>query len=437
MTPARSKQALTLVSRFREKAFAAGITDAVGIYVDDTVNYWRLNGQITPFAPPQAEMSQVKAELVWKVEVTGGDKQSSKGWRWLGKLTKATVEGEPRNLIYLHDINTGIDWNTAPMECEHCKTNRNRKETVILKHETGTIMQVGTKCVEEFLGDKTFARWCELAAKFVENIDKLVVKKEKKPKRPDPRKDYYPVENILAVSSMCMRNHIRQEPGYNFGFSYSSYSWIIKRMMAYKLKYSSISLDEVNDNDKLLAKTLLAWVAGITPATDYEKNIQTLAKAGAVGYDHIGMVSSILTAYLKHLKKLADAELQARLDAELKAAEAKTAAEAATKAAAQAVAQAQKPVSQHVGKVGERVEMELKLKFYRSFPSDYGMVYLYCFEDPSGNRLIWRTNKMACQVGETYKVKVTIKAHSEYHGTKQTEVFRCVPVAMNKQQQTA
>ena len=45
---------------------------------------------------------------------------------------------------YLHD----------PENCEHCNTRRRRNNTYILKHESGNLEQVGSKCIHEFLGDK-------------------------------------------------------------------------------------------------------------------------------------------------------------------------------------------------------------------------------------------------------------------------------------------
>jgi hypothetical protein len=83
--------------------------------------------------------------------------------------------------------------------------------------------------------------------------------------------------------------------------------------------------------------------------------------------------------------------------------------------------------SQHVGTVGARVELTLRVVDRRRFPaSNYGWTdrYLFRMRDESGNVFIWWTTSGSLGLGETVPVKATIKAHSEYNGEKQTEVQR-------------
>ena len=37
-------------------------------------------------------------------------------------------------------------------ECDHCKTNRNRKYTVVLKDKDNNYIQVGKSCVKDYIG---------------------------------------------------------------------------------------------------------------------------------------------------------------------------------------------------------------------------------------------------------------------------------------------
>lgn len=111
------------------------------------------------------------------------------------------------------------------------------------------------------------------------------------------------------------------------------------------------------------------------------------------------------------------------------------AAEVARKAAEQAKrdeAEARRLASQHVGAVGKRVEMTLRLTFVTSWATDYGTTRLYSLEDADGNVVVWKTSSGAlvtddwehAKIGDSVVVRATVKRHGEYRGGKQTEVSR-------------
>lgn len=92
----------------------------------------------------------------------------------------------------------------------------------------------------------------------------------------------------------------------------------------------------------------------------------------------------------------------------------------------------QKSISQHVGQVGDKVEMDVILEKNAWFeiPSfrGYGMdtMHVYTFRDDKGNALIWKTSKgLGIDSGERVHLKGTIKEHSEYDEEKQTVLTRC------------
>ena len=120
---------------------------------------------------------------------------------------------------------------------------------------------------------------------------------------------------------------------------------------------------------------------------------------------------------------------QAKLDAERAEREAK---EKAEREAEEARIKAQKAISQHVGQIGEKIE--IKGTYVRSGSweqqsfSGYGTttMYIHTFKDADGNVFTWKTQKGICaEYGENVDVKGTIKNHSEYKDEKQTELTRC------------
>lgn len=110
-----------------------------------------------------------------------------------------------------------------------------------------------------------------------------------------------------------------------------------------------------------------------------------------------------------------------------------------------------KPVSEYVGNIGDKVEMELTFNGSAHFDTAYGTTYIHRFLDSEGNVLVWRTGNdltweeegtrdnftyvdadrrkyILCrnyEKGDKVAIKGTIKEHSEYRGEKQTSLTRC------------
>lgn len=88
--------------------------------------------------------------------------------------------------------------------------------------------------------------------------------------------------------------------------------------------------------------------------------------------------------------------------------------------------QDQRNASQHVGKVGERVELEVicekRLRFdYGTFPTITTFINL-C-RDRAGNRIVYKGSNGMSE-GEWMKLKATIKEHGEREGELQTLIAR-------------
>ena len=87
--------------------------------------------------------------------------------------------------------------------------------------------------------------------------------------------------------------------------------------------------------------------------------------------------------------------------------------------------------SEHVGEVGERIEIEGVARLITSFDNAYGTSYMYMIEDANGNayKFIGKGIHTADNINGAHKnfklkAKFTVKAHDEYNGQKQTVVNR-------------
>ena len=95
-----------------------------------------------------------------------------------------------------------------------------------------------------------------------------------------------------------------------------------------------------------------------------------------------------------------------------------------------------KAVSEYVGSIGERIELEVTLEKVRSWevPSynGWGMTtkVLYVFRDTAGNILVWTTTGYGVSAEEVPQgakaiLRGTVAEHKEYAGEKQTSLKRC------------
>lgn len=94
---------------------------------------------------------------------------------------------------------------------------------------------------------------------------------------------------------------------------------------------------------------------------------------------------------------------------------------------------AQKSTSEYVGHVGDKIEIVVTYthtsSWENNFPTNYWstrVTHLHTFKDENGNVLTWKTgNHIKADYGTRFKLKGTIKDHSEYKGIKQTVLTRC------------
>lgn len=87
----------------------------------------------------------------------------------------------------------------------------------------------------------------------------------------------------------------------------------------------------------------------------------------------------------------------------------------------------------HLGKVGEKLELELTYLKTVAFQSVYGMSYFSTFEDATGNTIVWPSS-VPCdfEEGKKYLISGTVKSHTSFRDTLQTNLIRCKVVTPKK-----
>jgi hypothetical protein len=87
--------------------------------------------------------------------------------------------------------------------------------------------------------------------------------------------------------------------------------------------------------------------------------------------------------------------------------------------------------SQHVGEVGQRLDLELEVQHVNSRDTDYGLLHIISMRDQIGNLIVWMTGSTTATAGDRFHVRGTVKKHNEYQAEQQTVLTRCRAVLID------
>jgi hypothetical protein len=353
----------------------------------------------------------------WPCTVTGAAPKFE-GWTLAATLQVLTDEktGAP------HVIVRSITETPAPArfrnaetasDCEHCETRRFRRDTFLVRHDDGTWKQVGRQCIRDFLGHKspeTIARMAEflLAARELGEEGGFSGGGGRVCER-------WQLETYLGYVATVM-----EKWGW-LSKSKAKELAVPKEPTAYiALRHMNPSKEDLRDQrqgkwerltptdaHKARAAEAIEWMRNLPEAewasSDYFYNLHVIVELGVVEPRTLGYGASLIIACDKALERVR--ERQAR------------------------------PESNHVGTVGERVVLKLKLVKVQEIDrghDGYGSVsYLHVFTDAAGNDLKWFGSSFLRDAkgdrivdGAEVEIKATVKKHDEYKGRKQTMLTR-------------
>lgn len=80
--------------------------------------------------------------------------------------------------------------------------------------------------------------------------------------------------------------------------------------------------------------------------------------------------------------------------------------------------------SQHLGAVGDKIKLELKISYIHVYPGFYANVHIHIMHDKARNVVIYKGAKRLGEKGSTIKVVAKVKLHGEREGVKQTTIER-------------
>jgi hypothetical protein len=310
-------------------------------------------------------------------------------------------------------------WRQGKISCNHCGTSRRRTETFVVRADgsdpavaAGTYRQVGRNCLGAFLGGKSPA---SIVAQLAwPDVVRTAGDDGEGGWGGGGGASVFQPEVFLAQVAACIRldgwvsRSQARAAADDFGTGRHVQPTADQVCALLTPPYGG---DRRGDwrrecercrpiaGDIELGGAALAWARALPPTSDYERNLVLVAQQTGVQPAHAGILASAVPAYMRELGR----EIERRREAEGRTL----------------------TPSQHIGQVGERLELELTVQRVHTTDSDYGAVHIISMRDEANNLVVWMTGSRTATPGDRLRVRGTVKKHNEYRGEAQTLLTRC------------
>ena len=328
-----------------------------------------------------------KKEFVVDIDVVG--KYKVCGYEFVATLewdddTNSNIIKKISSEVFVPEVYRTRNW------CDHCNTNRVRKNTVLLRNEeTNEYVQVGKACVVDYLGVdiENYASYISLW----EDLDEIQSDIEFV-----STKQCYEVEEILCetIEFVSKYGYVSSRASEENGSEKTSsrvWNAINRTTVCGEIIEPYLA---ITDESKEKAKEVIEFIKNCDDSgNDYVGNLKILIQKRAVYGNNFGLVVSMVGYYLREVNK--------------------------NKSKSEST-------SEYIGNVGDKVTFTATPTCVYSYESEYGWNYIYKFL-VDGNEVVWKTSKFL--ESEELTVKGTVKSTQVYKGHKQTEVTRCRVIA--------
>lgn len=313
------------------------------------------------------------------------------GWQFIASVDKA-ADGTPLTRVIPGQELNG--YRPDSMLCEHCGSRRHRKTTYLVKNAQGEYKQVGSNCLESFLGVRPRGLW---ALNFDPQEDGNLIDAEGRIHRSSADR-LIPTEDAVAIALAASEGgerFITASRARDTGQTSTS-----QEVSSYLFNSRSNGPDYDVDAFRDRAKEIINSTA-FTGNSDYETNMRTLMNQEDITPRQLGMVVSVISANRRQQVQQERAERPRSVG--------------------------------YVAPVGETVSnVPAKVKRIRSFTSDYGYPpktgTIFILTTPDNQEIKWATtssNDTLSALNENDEViiaKMKVKKHSSFNEDDQTIV---------------
>lgn len=294
-------------------------------------------------------------------------------------------------------------YRTRGPACDHCKQNRRRNETYVLRHDDGHFVQVGSTCIDDFLGSDAAGKMADRACMLADAAG--LAEGGCEGFGDGGGGGSHMLAEYLGFVAWEVRTlgwvsrTIARDRG---GMASADHAWILMTDRREQEKAKC----ELSAEDNSLGAAAELWAESLADATvdgakgDYLHNLRAVARTGLVTSRTCGIAASMITAYQRFLgdeRKRAERAARPNNNA-------------------------------HVGVVGKRQTFVVTLDFVTGYEGTYGYTTVLKFVTDAGETLVWKassTELARADVGKRFELTGFVKKHDEYKGQKQTMINRC------------
>lgn len=290
--------------------------------------------------------------------------------------------------------------------CEHCNSNRPRKELYIIHNiKTDEFKQVGSSCLMLYTNGLS----AEYVASYIDGITELeefdgIVR--------SGAKYYIPVDEVIEYATEIINKigyfnsnsnlptkYLVGEMVSRMGSFEDKVDKVNEMLAEHKFEISFSRADFHKDDTEETAKKIIEYYLGLEDGGEFINNVQVILKDGYVEWHNLGFLCYLPEGYFKYIQK--EIEKAKRIEVDEK--------------------------SNHFGEVGKRYKdiSVYRMEMLTCFDTQYGCMYIYKIVLGSGDILIWKTSNWIDDYVKAESITFTVKEHTEYKGIQQTEVTRC------------
>lgn len=350
-----------------------------------------LTAPVAQWGEAEWKTDELGERTLWHNVTVTGQTIGFDGWKLVAAID--LLDAKSGAVIIRSQEESKPEWRNNASRCDHCKAVRNRKMTVVVRHQNGHEMLVGTDCLKDFCPG-TSRDPVALAAYF-DNFMSIGSDMD------DSDDEGFGGGSGSIVIEPSMLLPVVAEITITHGFVSRAKSEITGGETTASTAMRHVYGQVLKGEDRVVASVkaieiataALAWAKALQPANEYERNINTLAIANFGEHKHAGFIASIVPAYLR------------AMDA-IKARDNRRAA------AAQ---------SRHVGVVGEKLQTKVTLVRRIAIDSMYGTSHLHIFKDEAGNTLKWFCSGALPEFpaeGQYVEIVGTVKSHDMREGAE-------------------
>lgn len=362
-------------------------------------NYSIIGDEIRDVEDDEHFMHKVRYILV----DVSGTAIAEDGWRFVG-IIEHTTNG---NILRINDTTLQVPkkyYNIDPI-CEHCNTNRRRKETCLIYNEpTGDWKQVGKSCLAEY----THGLDAELIARFASYYNVFEEASNHHVSNADKSEYYVNVKDFLNISFDVIRHFGYRKTYLDGEYNYDSTRNICSEIYAYlhgantsdyfKELVKNHGVGLANSDAIINTENAIHWIMDQDDDNEYIHNLKVIVSNEYTSYKNLGILASLHQSYSNYMEK----EMRNKT-------------------------QHIEITNEYVREVGSKLE-HVKVNSFKlvsMFDNMYGTTYLYSFIDTEGHAYIWYASKYIQNPEKVIAVSGKVKDHSEYRGIKQTVLTRC------------